>query len=129
MHALAVYGWDLRNALAKSATSCRALIARPGDNFLDQMIENSTERAALRIYPSWPESSWPVTLFERPPRWARIELAVRTMASRPSWPSSREQCPRCDGQAAACHVLRRPPEGGVRRLDTEALRGRALRGR
>jgi hypothetical protein len=64
MHALAVYGWDLRDALAKSATSCRAMIAKPRDNFLDQMIENSSERAALRVYPSWPETSWPMTLFD-----------------------------------------------------------------
>ena len=63
-HALAVYGWDLRDALAKSAASCRALVAEPRDNIFDQLIENSTERAALRVYPSWPESSAPMTLFD-----------------------------------------------------------------
>ena len=64
MHNLGIYGWDLRDALSKSAASCRALIDQPRDNFLDQMIENSAERAALRVYPSWPEASWPMTLFD-----------------------------------------------------------------
>jgi hypothetical protein len=64
MHNLGIYGWDVRDALSKSAANCRALIKQPRENFLDQMIENSTERAALRVYPSWPESSWPMTLFD-----------------------------------------------------------------
>jgi hypothetical protein len=64
MHALGIYGWDLRDALSKSATTCRAAIETPSDNFLDQVIENNTERAALRVYPSSPESSWPMTLFD-----------------------------------------------------------------
>jgi hypothetical protein len=64
MHNLAIYGWDLRDALSKSANSCRALIAQPRDNFVDQVVENSKERAALRVFPSWPESSWSLTLFD-----------------------------------------------------------------
>jgi hypothetical protein len=64
MHDLGIYGWDLRDALSKSANSCRALIAQPRDNFVDQIVENSKERAALRVYPSWPDSSWSMTLFD-----------------------------------------------------------------
>jgi hypothetical protein len=64
MHALAIYGWDLRDALSKSAATCRAVINTPRDNFLDQVIENNTERAALRVYPSSPVSSGSMTLFD-----------------------------------------------------------------
>ena len=61
---LGIYGWDLRDALSKSATVCRAVIDKPRDNPIDQLIENHGERAALRVYPSWPESSLPMTLFD-----------------------------------------------------------------
>jgi hypothetical protein len=54
-HALAVYGWDLRDALMKTAKSCREAIKRPKDDLLDQIVENNGERAALRVYPSNPE--------------------------------------------------------------------------
>lgn len=64
MHNLGIYGWDLRDALSKSAASCRALIKRPRDNPIDQMVENNTERAALRVYPSWPKSSAQMSLFD-----------------------------------------------------------------
>ena len=64
MHNLGIYGWDLRDALSKSAASCRALIKRPRDNPIDQMVENNTERAALRVYPSWPKSSAQMSLLE-----------------------------------------------------------------
>jgi hypothetical protein len=54
-HALAVYGWDLRDALAKTAKSCSDAIRRPNDDVLTQIVENNGERAALRVYPSRPE--------------------------------------------------------------------------
>ena len=38
-----------RDALSKSAASCRALIDQPRDNFLDQMIENSRARGSSRL--------------------------------------------------------------------------------
>src|SRR4051794_11029671 len=64
MNNLAVYGWDLRDALSKSAASCRAVIKTPRDNFLSEIVENASERAALRVYPSWPDPASPMTLFD-----------------------------------------------------------------
>jgi hypothetical protein len=64
MHALGTYGWDLRDALSKSAESCRAVIAKPRDDIFDQIIENNAERAALRVYPTTPESTSSMTLFD-----------------------------------------------------------------
>jgi GDSL-like Lipase/Acylhydrolase len=65
-HALAVYGWDLRDALSKSAKSCRDVIKRPNDDVLNQIVENNGERAALRVYPNNPsEPAWEQeTLFD-----------------------------------------------------------------
>lgn len=51
-HALAVYGWDLRDALVKTADSCRAQLGEPNDDPVSQIVENNGERAALRVYPS-----------------------------------------------------------------------------
>jgi hypothetical protein len=65
-HALAVYGWDLRDALSKSAESCGKTIHRPNDDVLNQIVENNGERAALRVYPNNPsEPGWAKeTLFD-----------------------------------------------------------------
>lgn len=52
VHALAVYGWDLRDVLSRSAASCRAAIGRPRDAWLQQLVENHADRAALRVYPT-----------------------------------------------------------------------------
>lgn len=52
MHNLAVYGWDLRDALHRDAANLAASIARPRDNVLSQLVENANERAALRVYES-----------------------------------------------------------------------------
>lgn len=51
MHVLGIYGWDLRDALSKTAASCRATIEKPRDAFLNQIVENNGERAALLVYP------------------------------------------------------------------------------
>jgi hypothetical protein len=51
-HALAVYGWDLRDALEKTADSCRRVLDGTNDDLLSQIVENNGERAALRVYPS-----------------------------------------------------------------------------
>lgn len=50
-HNLAVYGWDLRNTLSRNADLCQDMIdAHPAqDDFLDQIVENANERAALRV--------------------------------------------------------------------------------
>jgi hypothetical protein len=50
-HNLAVYGWDLRDALNRTGNSCKKNIEQPKDDLLDQFIENSAERAAMRVYP------------------------------------------------------------------------------
>lgn len=51
-HNLAVYGWDLRDTLDRTARSCAEAIGQPKDNWLDQRIENANERAALQVLPS-----------------------------------------------------------------------------
>jgi hypothetical protein len=62
-HNLAVYGWDLRDALDKTARTCVAAIAAPNDDLLEQVIENNGERAALRVYPHWDDASSKLTVF------------------------------------------------------------------
>ncbi|GAB7189448.1 hypothetical protein NUM3379_01540 [Kineococcus sp. NUM-3379] len=57
MHALAVYGWDLRDALERTAASCAARLAAPSDDVLRQGIEHDSERAALRVYPTVPDAA------------------------------------------------------------------------
>jgi hypothetical protein len=51
-HNLAVYGWDLRDTLDRTARTCARAIDRPKDNWINQLIENANERAALRVLPS-----------------------------------------------------------------------------
>ncbi len=51
MHVLGIYGWDLRDALSKTAAICRSTIEEPRDAFLNQIVENNGERAALLVYP------------------------------------------------------------------------------
>lgn len=50
-HNLAVYGWDLRNSLSRTADLCQDVIdANPArDDFINQIVENANERAALRV--------------------------------------------------------------------------------
>ncbi len=50
-HDLAVYGWDLRNTLERTADICQqAIAAQPvKDDFLQQIVENANDRAALRV--------------------------------------------------------------------------------
>ena len=63
-HCLAVYGWDLGDALGKTAASCEELIKAPNDDALSQIVQNNGERAALRVYPHWSEPTRKMTLFE-----------------------------------------------------------------
>ncbi len=62
-HALAVYGWDLRDALSRTAASCEAAIKKPKDDLVMQVVENNSERAALRVYPHWDAATKKMTLF------------------------------------------------------------------
>jgi hypothetical protein len=50
-HNLAVYGWDLRNTLSRTADICKQVIdaTPPKDDFLQQTVENANDRAALRV--------------------------------------------------------------------------------
>lgn len=63
-HALAMYGWDLRDVLSKTAATCEAAIARPKDDVLSQVVENHSERAALRVYPRWSDEVRRQTLLD-----------------------------------------------------------------
>ena len=63
-HCLAVYGWDLRDALSRTAKSCETSIATPNDSLLDQIVENHGARAALRVYPRWNERTRTMTLLD-----------------------------------------------------------------
>jgi hypothetical protein len=49
MHNLGIYGWDLRDALSRTADKCRADITTPKDDLVYQIVENANERAALRV--------------------------------------------------------------------------------
>ncbi|MGH4026217.1 MAG: hypothetical protein ACRDRV_16715 [Pseudonocardiaceae bacterium] len=50
-HVLAVYGWDLRDVLVRTADSCAAEIQPPTDDLVDQIVQNHGARAALRVLP------------------------------------------------------------------------------
>lgn len=50
-HDLAVYGWDLRDTLARTARSCAAQVKPPRDNLILQMVEDANARTALRVLP------------------------------------------------------------------------------
>ncbi|WP_344565699.1 hypothetical protein [Streptomyces axinellae] len=53
-HNLAVFSWDLRDALEKSADVCRAMIGAHKDELVRQLTSNAVERAALRALPTQP---------------------------------------------------------------------------
>jgi hypothetical protein len=54
-HNLAVYGWDLRDVLSRTAEVCRAEIDAATDALFRQLVENANERAALRVLPTSPD--------------------------------------------------------------------------
>lgn len=60
-HNLAVFGWDLRDALSKSADVCRAMITKPKDELVRQMVSSSGERSALRVLPTLPPEAGALT--------------------------------------------------------------------
>lgn len=61
MHNLAVFGWDLRDALSKSANECRNRIDAPKDDLIKQVVQNAGERAALRALPTQPPEARALT--------------------------------------------------------------------
>ncbi|MGW7071094.1 SGNH/GDSL hydrolase family protein [Streptomyces sp. NPDC054855] len=61
MHNLAVFGWDLRDALSKSADECRKRIDTPKDDLVSQVVQNAGERAALRVLPTQPQAAGALT--------------------------------------------------------------------
>ncbi|MEU5260357.1 hypothetical protein [Amycolatopsis sp. NPDC021455] len=63
MHNLSVYGWDLRDALELSAAKCRANLGQAKDDLFKQFVENNSERAALRVYPTT-DANADMTLFD-----------------------------------------------------------------
>ncbi|MFI0242789.1 AAA family ATPase [Streptomyces sp. NPDC016845] len=60
-HNLAVFGWDLRDALEKSADVCHKLIGTTKDHPLNRAVQNAVERAALRVLPTEPPEARALT--------------------------------------------------------------------
>ncbi len=50
-HNLAMYGWDLRDALSMTGKLLEQNVKVPKDDLIHQFVENATERAAMRVYP------------------------------------------------------------------------------
>jgi hypothetical protein len=63
-HALAVFSWDLYDALHKTFDSCAAAAANPTNNFLIPLVDNAADRAALRVYPHVNAGDTGLTLFD-----------------------------------------------------------------
>lgn len=49
-HNLAVFGWDICDALARTASKCKEWISAPKNQLFKQVVESANERAALRVY-------------------------------------------------------------------------------
>jgi len=54
-HNLAVYGYDLRDALDKTAADCLRRLTPEKDNFLKEVPQDNSDRAALRVFPTAPD--------------------------------------------------------------------------
>lgn len=63
-HDLAVYGWDLRDVLSRTAKLAEKTLDRPNDAWLRQCVENDSQRAALRVYPRWNAATEKQTLLD-----------------------------------------------------------------
>jgi hypothetical protein len=53
MHNMAVYGWDVRDVLARTRKTLVSSLEAPKDNWFRQVVQNHNERAALRVYGSF----------------------------------------------------------------------------
>jgi len=49
-HNLAVFGWDVRDALSRTANNCNDWIKKPKNQLFKQVVESANERGALRTY-------------------------------------------------------------------------------
>lgn len=56
MHNLAVYGWDIRDALSRTAKNLKTAMVKPKDDLFSQVVENANIRAALGVYSSMDDS-------------------------------------------------------------------------
>lgn len=63
-HVLAVYGWDLRDALERTAERAHAEIATPQDDLVQQLVQNNGARAALRVLPNATADDRTLTVFD-----------------------------------------------------------------
>ncbi len=63
-HALAVFAWDLYDALHQSFASCAQFAADPTNNLLIPLVDNAPSRAALRVYPHGDPDTESLTLFD-----------------------------------------------------------------
>ncbi|MBE2320601.1 hypothetical protein DVA67_031870 [Solirubrobacter sp. CPCC 204708] len=64
-HALAVYGWDLRDALSMTAQRCLDRLQEPAqDAWVLSKVDRDSERAALHVYPHWPPERRTMTLLD-----------------------------------------------------------------
>ncbi|HEX2297875.1 MAG TPA: hypothetical protein VHH34_05050 [Pseudonocardiaceae bacterium] len=77
-HVLAVYGWDLRDVLVRTADSCAAEIQPATDDLVDQIVQNHGVRAALRVLPRATPADRQRTVLE-----AAAELGRDTDATSP----------------------------------------------
>jgi hypothetical protein len=63
-HDLGMYGWTLRDALTTTYASCADLVsAYSRDDLVNEFIESSTQRAALRVYPNDTKEAETQTVF------------------------------------------------------------------
>lgn len=63
-HNLGVYGWDMGDALVKTAKSSLETIGTPKDDPIIQVTQNNGERAALRVLPSSSDAARRMTVFD-----------------------------------------------------------------
>jgi hypothetical protein len=63
-HDLAMYGWNLRDPVTRTATTLAAAIRPPADDFARQLVENAGARAALRVYPHADDAARAMTLLD-----------------------------------------------------------------
>jgi hypothetical protein len=63
-HDLAMYGWNLRDPVTRTATTLAAAIKPPADGFANQLVENASPRAALRVYPHFDAATRNMTLLD-----------------------------------------------------------------
>ncbi len=63
-HNLSVYGYDLRDALDRTADDCLRRLDRVRDNLFSEVPQNNSDRAALRVFPTVPPAARGLSLLE-----------------------------------------------------------------